>query len=111
MWICDTIDLDDHNEVIKFLKQQSDKIKLLENEKIGLEETVEELSKKVELLNEDINYYLDTYKVQDYGLDIESHVQIPSGVMSRKELLQENERLLRIIFNLEEEKNNKGMEK
>lgn len=32
MWIAETIDLDDHDSVVRFMKNQSDKIKKLEKE-------------------------------------------------------------------------------
>ena len=32
MWITETIDLDDHDSIVKFMKKQSNKIKELENE-------------------------------------------------------------------------------
>lgn len=32
MWIAETIDLNDHDSIVRFMKKQSDKIKELENE-------------------------------------------------------------------------------
>lgn len=32
MWIAETIDLDDHDSVVRFMKNQSDRIKKLEKE-------------------------------------------------------------------------------
>ena len=46
-----------------------------------------------EQLKADVKYFNETYSVQEYGLDIETHVQLSSPILSRKELLKENEQL------------------
>lgn len=41
MWIVETIDLDNHDSVIKFMKNQSDKIKKLEKENEQLKQLLD----------------------------------------------------------------------
>lgn len=68
-----------------------------------LKESNDELSRQLE-------YYMETYKVQEYGLDNGmSHVRIPHGVLSRRELLDDVNRSIHIIQKLEEE--NKELKK
>lgn len=43
MWIAETIDLDNHDSVVKFMKNQSDKIKKLEKENEQLKQDIENL--------------------------------------------------------------------
>lgn len=40
MWIAETIDLDDHDSVVRFMKKQSDKIKELEKENEELKHSI-----------------------------------------------------------------------
>lgn len=42
MWIAETIDLDNHDSVIKFMRNQSDKIKKLEKENEQLRKELED---------------------------------------------------------------------
>lgn len=53
-----------------------------------------------EQLKADVKYFNETYSVQEYGLDIETHVQLSSPILSRKELLKENEQLKEEIKDL-----------
>ena len=47
MWIAETIDLDNHDSVVKFMKNQSDKIKKLQKENEQLKQQIEELEFKL----------------------------------------------------------------
>lgn len=48
MWIAETIDLDNHDLVIEFMKNQSDKIKKLEKENEQLKKREEQLLSEIE---------------------------------------------------------------
>lgn len=54
---------------------------------------INQMYRENEQLKADVKYFNETYFVQEYGLDVESHVQLSSSVPSRKELLKENEQL------------------
>ncbi len=56
MWIAETIDLDNHDSVVKFMKNQSDKIEKLEKENKKLKEENMELKKENKILYKQINY-------------------------------------------------------
>lgn len=43
MWIAETIDLDNHDSVVKFMRNQSDKIKKLEKENEQLKQQIKDL--------------------------------------------------------------------
>lgn len=62
---------------------------------------IQRLDEEIRLLRRDVEYYMETYKVEEYGLEME-HVSIPSGMLSRKELLYETEKLIRVVRNLEQ---------
>lgn len=51
MWIAETIDLDNHDSVVKFMKNQSDKIEKLEKENEQLKQENKELKKRDDLVS------------------------------------------------------------
>ena len=59
----------------------------------SLEEGYLKLQRENDQLKSDLEYYRETYSIQEYGLDTETHVQLGSPILSRKELLKENEQL------------------
>lgn len=71
----------------------SDETKSLCNQLNNLCNENRELKKENKQLKSDLEYYRETYSIQEYGLDIETHAQLSSPILSRKELLKENERL------------------
>ena len=60
------------------------------------------LSEENEQLKKDVKYFNETYSAQEYGLDIETHIQLSSPIPSREELLKENEQLKLEIKGMEE---------
>ena len=50
MWIAETIDLDNHDSVVKFMKNQSDKIKKLEKENEQLKQRNDRQAKQLDRL-------------------------------------------------------------
>lgn len=63
----------------------------------SLEEGYLKLQRENDQLKSDLKYYRETYSIQEYGLDTETHVQLSSPILSRKELLKENEQLKQSI--------------
>ena len=51
MWIAETIDLDNHDSVVKFMKDQSDKIKKLEKENEQLKKRID----RIDIILDDLN--------------------------------------------------------
>ena len=77
MWITETIDLDNHDEIVKFMKKQSDKIKKLEKENKELkaqlycdnEEGICNICKHHHLVKDDeteFGYYTSRCKKEHY---------------------------------------------
>lgn len=63
----------------------------------SLEEGYLKLQRENDQLKSDLEYYRETYSIQEYGLDTETHIQLSSPILSRKELLKENEQLKQSI--------------
>lgn len=72
MWIAETIDLDNHDSVVKFMKNQSDKIKKLEKENEQLKQELktkcivnkqyEEIQRLIKMLDNVANYMQKQHK-------------------------------------------------
>ena len=86
-------------ETAQKLNQLNDENEQLQKDCTALIYSNQDYRKENKQLKEDVKYFNETYSAQEYGLDIETHVQLSSPIPSRKELLKENEQLqLRLKF-------------